>query len=333
MPVTKIPKKDDFQREAFQCLGSALIVIFEMLEARVTARKIDLEFFDDEQISEYNLACQSVLKNALIQTQQAYEMHLRGRVCGVSPYLLIPDQRRWTDKAASTNIDFSEIPSVSAVDLPNLIESLCPKKSDSVIIKNFNSLRRLRNSLVHGVPNTKISEQQLLIQVAALFVELGNTDIIKGYERYFDRTHQAILYRAMSEIEQIHRFIHVMRTALGDDFFDKKILGLKNPCIGYCPSCVSQIENGNFWNEIPEKTVKYIGPRARCIVCSDAVSGARTVGRKIQVYGESVARIILQPNDGSREYEWASDEEVRSFLELRKLEARVQGDIPTSESF
>ena len=102
--------------------------------------------------SEYWLLADRKVKTALAIMQQGIEFILKGRICEVSPYLLIFDApSKCKVSNAGENIDFSEFRTIDAQDLIKVCNTFSNEELDSAFITKFDELRLKRNQIMHSI--------------------------------------------------------------------------------------------------------------------------------------------------------------------------------------
>tara|TARA_R110002020_G_scaffold95651_1_gene229309 strand:+ start:273 stop:1244 length:972 start_codon:yes stop_codon:yes gene_type:complete len=240
--IVDLPDKTKYHYEAFLCAGNALTTVFGIFETRLEASKSGILVEGGDRGAEYEQACQHLLKNALIFTQQAYEMYLRGLVCEVSAYLLVPEYQHWAERASQKDIRFSELKSVNASDLPKLCNAVRKEKLSHSITKNYWQLRELRNRLVHSTPEISVNRQILCKQIADIFGVLGWQNSVVAFSQYQAKSHVAVLYDPYIIENRNHSFIAAMRNELGEDYSDKTFLQIERSADAYCVHCYADFD-------------------------------------------------------------------------------------------
>lgn len=108
----------------------------------------DPNIYDDDERKEYYCHCQAELETIYSLAAQANELALKSRICDVSPYLLIMGNEP-KFKANNADIDFTDLHTIDAVDLPNIVNNICASKLPERFNKNYSTLRKLRNKIIH----------------------------------------------------------------------------------------------------------------------------------------------------------------------------------------
>lgn len=120
---------------------------------------------------------QPALANAFGLVQQAMEMALKGRIAGVSPYLLISrDPRDWPRGSDRDPVPFSAFRTLDAADLVKVLNTVAATPFDDEFRTFWEDVRRERNVLMHAVSTTAydpaILIRNILRAVEALFNEV-----------------------------------------------------------------------------------------------------------------------------------------------------------------
>lgn len=107
----------------------------------------------------------------------------------MSPFLLILG----TDpkfKTSQNSIDFSELRTVDAVDLPGMVNALCASKLSEQFITRYSKVRRLRNRISHqGAAGTIISPSELVSLLCEQYSDLWPDEkFLKDWHEYLSST-------------------------------------------------------------------------------------------------------------------------------------------------
>lgn len=148
--ISNIPTHDDFYKT-----GKELLVFSWDIVAKLLLNLDEAEYFgvDPEEVSDeyWNLAS-SQINAALAITQQGIEFLLKGRICEISPYLLISDPpSRWPSPYDSESIEFSKFRTLDAQDLIRVLDTFSDQKLDVSFVQKFNDLREKRNVIMHSL--------------------------------------------------------------------------------------------------------------------------------------------------------------------------------------
>ncbi|MGP3790897.1 hypothetical protein [Pseudomonas sp. B392_1p] len=123
---------------------------------------------DADEVSEgyWNLAHRQ-LTTALAITQQGIEFLIKGRICEISPYLLISDSpAKRPSPYDGDAIDFSKFRTIDAQDLIRVHDTFSPVAFDAEFVSKFNELRESRNVIMHSI------SESLDVQVAEVIESL-----------------------------------------------------------------------------------------------------------------------------------------------------------------
>lgn len=165
--ITNVPSADDFFRTGKELLifswDGVTKLLIELDEAEYLG-------YDTSEMSEsYWSLAQRNLATYLTVMQQGLEFLVKGRICEISPYLLISDTpSKWPSPYAS-DIDFSMFRTIDAQDLTKVHDSFAQVKLSKAFVDKFGELRQTRNSLMHSV-NTSFKVTFVEIIESLLFM-------------------------------------------------------------------------------------------------------------------------------------------------------------------
>lgn len=172
--ITNIPTPDELENIALRLHFSAwaeLLSVITDFDQVFEPVEGDPDYWRDEK-TEYIDACQPELQSICAVIQQSNEMALKARICAVSPYLLLLN----TENKFSTtpkSVDFYSLRTLDAVDLPSTANTFCTKPLSDKFLQEYNSIRSLRNSVVHaGKVDKAFSAEELLHTLIFLYREL-----------------------------------------------------------------------------------------------------------------------------------------------------------------
>ncbi|SBS32258.1 hypothetical protein MAQ5080_02209 [Marinomonas aquimarina] len=148
--ISNIPTHEDFYKT-----GKELLVFSWDIVAKLLLNLDDAEYFgvDPEEVSEeyWSLASRQI-NTALAITQQGIEFLLKGRICEISPYLLISDTpSKWPSPYDYESIEFSKFRTLDAQDLIRVLDTFSDQKLDVSFVQKFNDLREKRNVIMHSL--------------------------------------------------------------------------------------------------------------------------------------------------------------------------------------
>jgi hypothetical protein len=119
---------------------------------------------------EYLVEAQSDLQSICSLLQQSMELALKARICAVSPYLLLLDTGMKLS-ASPKQIDFSELRTLDAVDLPGAVNTLTGMPVSDDFVERYTNLRSLRNKIMHlGEASVTLDPETVLRQAVSLYL-------------------------------------------------------------------------------------------------------------------------------------------------------------------
>jgi hypothetical protein len=125
-----------------------------------------------EERQEYYEHCSADLEKVLVWASHANELALKAIICAESPYLLLlgTDTRF---KATGADIDFTELRTIDAVDLPTTVNAVSPSSLSPQFISQYSQLRTARNKHTHqGTAGTAFAPEDLIDLMAFQYAEL-----------------------------------------------------------------------------------------------------------------------------------------------------------------
>lgn len=195
--ITNIPAPDELEAISLRLHFSAwanLLSIIVDFDSVFEPSPDDQNMWAEEKES-YVEACQPELQSICAVIQQSNEMALKARICAVSPYLLLLN----AENKLSTQpkrVDFFSLRTLDAVDLPSTVNTFCPTPLSDKFIQEYNSIRALRNSVVHAGKSSKaFSADELLHTQIFLYCELWPTrKWLADRVEYADQTRLAFFH-------------------------------------------------------------------------------------------------------------------------------------------
>lgn len=163
--IRNIPTHDDFYKTGRELLDLSWDMVAKLL---VNLDEAEYYGVDADEVSEeyWNLAHRQ-LTTALAITQQGIEFLIKGRICEISPYLLISDSpAKWPSPYEGDAIDFSKFRTIDAQDLIRVHDTFSPVSFDAEFVSKFNELRESRNVIMHSI------SESLDVQVAEVIESL-----------------------------------------------------------------------------------------------------------------------------------------------------------------
>lgn len=172
--IENIPESTDFDRAAKASFFAGWNELMHILADFDTAFPPGDGPDDDwpEERKEYFEHCQVEFGMVVSHAAHANELALKSRICEVSPFLLILG----TDpkfKVTQDSIDFSELRTVDAVDLPSMVNTLCGKKLSENFNNRYSNIRKLRNRIAHqGAAGSNFDPINLVLLLSEQYADL-----------------------------------------------------------------------------------------------------------------------------------------------------------------
>lgn len=145
--ITNVPTAQDLNKSALTAFFAAWHPLIQLFDDFNQSFGLEDPNFSDE-LEEYYEHCQAELETIYALAAQASELALKARICEVSPFLLLLGQGASFGET-DLDIDFSELRTIDAVDLPNAVNAICASKVSDQFKQRFTDVRRLRNKIAH----------------------------------------------------------------------------------------------------------------------------------------------------------------------------------------
>lgn len=269
--IINIPTHDDFYKTGRELLDLSWDMVTKLLVNLDDAKYYGV---DAGEVSEeyWNLAHRQ-LTTALAITQQGIEFLIKGRICEISPYLLISDSpTKWPSPYDGNAIDFSKFRTIDAQDLIRVHDTFSPVSFDAEFICKFNELRGSRNIIMHSISETldvQVAEviDDLLFMYGSLFPNESWANIRKKALESSPNTELGSVDYISNEVcREIFIIMNLLSPAKVKQYFkiDKKM----RPYL--CPNCYYEANHdaGDFDYKLARLTSKEEGCRKiYCPVC------------------------------------------------------------------
>lgn len=244
--ITDIPNPEDYDNSASGLLNTAWETGVNFLIMLEDSRFE--EWGGKEDLLDFWKASQIRLENAFSMIQQAQEMALKGRICTVSPYLLISnDFRDWPKQTQREDTPFFEFRSPNAADLIRLHNSVSPDRLQDSFTTLYNDVRRKRNVIQHhGSLRETLQTADILrlvldsyshlfpdhpwAIVRRNYVKNSPSGVLFGFETIFD-----ILQRELNVVIE-----HLSQKEVGDHYWCNKRRKWY-----LCPNCMEEMKVHN----------------------------------------------------------------------------------------
>jgi len=267
--ITDIPDKQDFLQNGLSMLNLAWDAVARLL--------IDLDYADldaegEEELTKkvYWKAAQHPISVALALAQQGIELLLKGRITEISPFLLLTGPRDWPSGCNGKDTPFADFRTIEAHELIRVHDTVVSERLSDSFKSQFENIRRLRNTIFHGVdkrlrPTVEDVVRVVLEAVHCLYEPRGWVRLRRDY---LESTPNSIAYSGPgSELILIEEMLHAIKIL--KPFETKKYLGFhKNRRRYICYTCALNCSEADLEPKIavldpntPDSTTLY------CFVC------------------------------------------------------------------
>lgn len=235
----------------------------------------------DQNASEwqqYVRASQSDLQSICSLLQQAIELALKARVCAVSPYLLLLDTGV-KFSISSKQIDFAELRTLDAVDLPGAVNTLTDNPVSDEFVTSYTRLRSLRNKITHlGEASVSLEPDEVFRQAVLLYINMWpDRRWLSDRLRFASQTRRAWLHDGKYtsvHMEVLQEWPVDIELLTNREF--KKLFGHDRSKRRYlCHRCVYEGDTRYAGLEKPGCGTAYldaIGTAVTCIMCGETSS-------------------------------------------------------------
>lgn len=283
--ITNLPTQESLNNVALRTYFRAwndLIGIWSdfTLNFGIVDIETSLQNWPDEW-REYLVEAQSDLQSICSLLQQSMELALKARICAVSPYLLLLDTGMKLS-ASPKQIDFSELRTLDAVDLPGAVNTLTDKPVPDDFVGKYTSLRSLRNKITHlGEASVSLAPESVLRQAVSLYLSIWpDRNWLADRLNFAGQTRQAWLHDG--KYTSTHMDV-LQEWPIDINFFTKgefkKLFGHDKSKRRYlCHHCVDQGDTRYAGLDKPECGTAYLdaaGNAVSCIMCGETYAVER----------------------------------------------------------
>ena len=292
--ITGIPTAEDFMSRSKSLLNLAWEVTInlemhhqramETYEEEPDAREVWSKEQIEEQTTRYWELSQPELRNAQALIHQAVEMGLKGRICSVSPYLLIArDARDYPARGDKQDVLFSHFRTIDASDLLRVANTVCNGRIDNAFENVWSIIREERNANMHSISNREGLRATPLLREILLTNEyvLGGTRWMKLRSDHRVLSHRDtaydINYYDFSTSDCLHELSTAVSLLTPDEC--QRFFGYRKKDRSYlCPKCDDQT-NKYDQDSLPHlaqlKTKRPMETRLFCCFCETQHTVAR----------------------------------------------------------
>lgn len=226
----------------------------------------------DEERQAYVDAWQPELHAAQALLQNANELALKSRIAAVSPYLLLLNADLRFSSIAQ-DVDFSELRTLDAVDLPRAVNTLTSTPVNAAYVERYGELRSSRNKYEHlGDTNTPLDPVKLLTSMAQTYFDLWpNRMWLKDRNEAGEFSRRGFFSdKNWSHTQETLHCFEYDREYIPNSLF-KRIFGTKKSDVKFaCPDCMSDWAVTRWGPAASEVRVAYYDSEAKsmhCLVC------------------------------------------------------------------
>jgi len=194
--ILNIPTSEDFIRSGIGYLNLSFSQVLRLLR-HLDESNVHVWDSDGSVTSEYWEAAQEPLATAITLLHQGCEFLIKGRICHVSPYLLLSQNpSKWPSDCAQKNIPFSDYRTVDAQDLVKVANTVCKERLPDQFLTLFDRIRRDRNKLTHTTKSGVILvPENILKDILDTYSHLvRSSGWLKQRRNYLSNNYETIVY-------------------------------------------------------------------------------------------------------------------------------------------
>jgi hypothetical protein len=244
-----------------------------------------------EEKAEYLAGCQSDLQAGCTLMQQSNELALKARISEVSPYLLLfRNDRRFGVRPE--DIDFSDLRTLDAQDLPRAVNAFCTKQLSEAFVADYEAIRFLRNKIVHlGSVDRQFDPEALLKIMVRQFIELWpERRWLAEYLSFARSSRYAVFHDGKYSSAEGEVFANLKESlARFSKAQFKQLLGYDKKSRRYlCPICIYNSEAPRAGMDLDDCKTAFLkedGTGIFCVMCQQTTAVSRHPDCKGDVIG------------------------------------------------
>jgi DNA-directed RNA polymerase subunit RPC12/RpoP len=256
--ILDFPTKHDFFNAANDYLNSSWESVIEHLKEFEELREVFEDSDHEAESKRYWSSAKQTLISATALVQQAAEFYIKGRISGVSPYLLISGSpQSWPKGCSKKDIEFSSFRTLDAQDLLKVHDTVYEQRFTAKFIQWFDELRVIRNKIMHTVDKSlSVTPEEVLDLILFAHHYFSQTECwFESRRAYLEKTP----VNSMKSIQDDDNYECYILQSLLIDFristevlkpaqiklyfnFDKKLKSI------HCPSCSHKVSKMDFWD-------------------------------------------------------------------------------------
>jgi hypothetical protein len=162
--IVNLPSKEEFEKLAKNCLVQAFDIVFETDKVIFDSGEKALQ----DDVWKYS---RGKLNTAVVLIHQAIEAFMKASICETSPLLLLEGRRKdWPVLPQQEDKDFNEFYTTPAEALIRTYAATTKLPLNKDIIEHVETMRTLRNQIVHGISRTELTPKKMIENVLDTFL-------------------------------------------------------------------------------------------------------------------------------------------------------------------
>jgi hypothetical protein len=279
--ITNVPTSEDLNKAALRLYFTAWTSLIRI------AADFDVVYPEEnewsQEKSEYLSRCQSDMQSCCTLMQQSNELALKARIAEVSPFLLLfRNDRKLSLKPE--DIDFSDLRTLDAYDLPRAVNSFCQRPLNEAFIADYEVVRGLRNKIIHlGSVDRHFDPDALLKLMTRQFIELWPGRGWLAERLKYARSSRFAFFHdgkwGSAEGEVLSELADTLARFTKSEF--KKLIGFEKGDRRYlCPACVYNSHLRNAGIDLSECKSAFLISDAgivKCVMCEQDYQVTREI--------------------------------------------------------
>ena len=224
---------------------------------------------DEKDLRDYSVVATEEIYEVYTLAAHANELFLRGKLCEVSPYLLLVNTNNSFSRGRE--VDFTELRTVDAVDLPKIVEVTTNFSVSDEFVGFFNKLRSQRNKITH-LGSAEISVEIMEItSLLCLQYSLLWGDDLWWHRRFLHESRSRYAYLSGdwedAETTRVLNRLKTLKRHLSKSNFQKIFGHAKGERAWICGRCWPNSGISDYDEARGYESVYIKGKKACCIIC------------------------------------------------------------------
>lgn len=254
---------------------SSIVVIISNFECEYESNfypwSKDSEWTDEWK--HYIEQAQPELGTILAIAQQSAEIRLKSIICETSPFLLLL-KSGLNLKENGTDLNFADLKTLDAAELPAAVNTLTPFKLNNDYIETYQKLRRLRNKVIHvGGADERLKPTEIIELLTKQYASLWPDGRWLYRRVQFDGNSSTRFFhdgRYSSPVSIVMSELPTTIELFEDRYFKNCFGYAKSKITGHCPNCKAELASKLGYHSEPT-VVQTAEFSAKCLMCENVL--------------------------------------------------------------